>query len=516
MSAHWTHLVAMPIVLPVMAAGVLLLVERAGIGLQRAIALLATLAQAGVALALLVQADAGAVTAYLVGDWPARLGITLVLDRLAALMLLTSSLLGLAGVAYACAGWDRRAAHFHAFYQVLLMGLAFAFLTGDVFNLFVAFEVLLIASYGLMLSGGRGPRMRVGLHYVAFNIAASTLYLFAVGLLYGLLGALNMAELAVRVAVAPAENLPLIAAAGGMLLVVFWAKAALFPLALWLPGAYTRTPAPAVVLFAIMTKLGVYCVLRVHGLVFGPDAGPLAGFAWDWLLPAAALGLALSALGVVAARSLRQLAAYLVVGSAATLFLAIALDVEGTIAAGLYYLPQSSFAAAALFLLADLVRRRRGAAGDGLDRLATLRDGGVLGAAFFVLAVVLVGLPPLSGFLAKLALLPAVPAAHAAWVWPLVLGASLLALLAMARAGAQVFWRQPRDAAPAAPRPLRPAEWAPVAMLLALCVAMSVFAAPALRYAGDAAAQLADAEAYRAAVLEARSRVRSNELEVAR
>ena len=497
MISHWP---ALPIVLPLLLAGVLVLVEKRGIRLQRVIGLGGGLALLALACWTLLRTAEGEIAVYLLGNWEARIGIALAVDRLTALMLFTTALLGVAGLIYACAGWDRRSPHFHALFQVQLMGLNGAFLTADLFNLFVFFEVLLIASYGLMLSGGRGPRLRAGLQYVAFNITASTLYLFAVGLLYGLLGALNMAEMAQRIASAPAGNLPLIAAAGGMLLVVFLAKAALFPLSLWLPETYARTPAAVVALFAIMTKLGVYAVLRVYSVLFGADAGELAGYVWPWLLPAAAAGLALAALGALAATSLRRLAGYLVVASAATLFIAISVDSTAALAAGLYYLVHSSLAAAALFLIADMVKRQRREAGDNLRGLDHLPQRGRLGAVFVLTAIALIGLPPLAGFIGKLSLLAALPASVASWAFPLILLSSLLTLVALANAGSQLFWRQPEDVAPASRRPRR-AEWAAVLLLIGAGIALAVGGGPALRYTAEAAEQLRSPTQYIDALL---------------
>jgi multicomponent K+:H+ antiporter subunit D len=495
------HLPVLPVVLPLLAAGILLLLERSGIGLQRVIAIAASSLQVLVALLLIIAADTGQVAVYLLGNWPAQLGIALAVDRLSAIMLVSTALLGLAGLVYATSGWDRRAPHFHALFQLLLAGLNGAFLTGDLFNLFVFFEVLLIASYGLLLSGGRGVRMRAGLHYVVFNIAASTLYLFAVGLLYGLLGALNMAEMSLRIAAAPAENLALIKAAGGLLLVVFCAKAALFPLYLWLPETYARAPAPVVALFAIMTKLGVYAVLRVYTLLFGDDAGQLAGFAWDWLLPAGAAGLLLASLGAIAAASLRSLTAYLVVASAATLFIAVAVATPAAFGGALYYLLHSTFITAALFLIADLIRRQRLRAGDSLRKLDRIRAPALLGTLFFIAALSLIGLPPLSGFIGKVALLSAI---DAGWIWALLLASSLLALIALAHAGSQLFWHRAQEVAdaPVPPAPHR-AELAAVMLLLGLGIGITVAAQPVLRYTLAAGAQLAAPEGYRNAVLQA-------------
>ena len=459
-------------------------------------------------MALAARVDGGIPLVYLVGDWPARLGIALVADRLGALMVLVTVLLAVPCLLHACGGgWDRRVPHFHALFQLQLAGLSGAFLTGDLFNLFVFFEVLLIASYGLLLGGGRGARMRAGLHYIAFNITASTLFLIALGLLYGMTGTLNMAEMALRVAALPAGDVPLVRAAAGLLLVVFCAKAALLPLHLWLPQTYARAPAAVAALFAVMTKVGVYAVLRVYALVFGTQAGPLAGWAWDWLLPAGIATLALAALGAVAARGLRMLAGYLVIASAATLFVAIALATPDAVGAGLYYLVHSTFAAAALMLLADAARRA------GVTRRAAPA------LAYVVVAVSIAGLPPLSGFIGKALLLQAVPPQQTVAVWAAVLGASLLMVVALARAGVRAFWepagRAPStaDVEPAAP-PADPARtpW-PQSLALALLVgygvALAVAAAPVQRFARAAAVQALEPAAGIEAVRATAPRVRA-------
>lgn len=509
------HLPVLPVVLPLLAGALLLLTERAGMSAQRALAAVAMLLQLGVAVLLLQSAASGEVSVYLLGDWPAQLGISLVIDRLSALMVVTTAVLGAAALLYAGSGWDRRALHFHALFQFQLAGLNGAFLTADLFNLFVFFEVLLIASYGLLLSGGRGPRVRVGFHYVVFNVTASTLFLVALGLLYGLLGVLNMHEMGARIAQAPVEQHGLILAAGGILLVVFGAKAALLPMYLWLPQAYARAPAPVAALFAIMTKLGIYAILRVYTLLYGEDAGALQGWAADWLLPAGAIALVLATLGTLAATSLRGMAAYLVVGSAATLFIVLGLDAAASTGPGLYYLVHSTFAAAALFLLADLIRRRRGSAGDSLKSLVPVPNRGLFGALYLLIAVSLVGLPPLSGFIGKFTLLASMENAQAAWLWPLILICSLLSLIAMARAGSQLFWKsggvqadEDSEGEEATSRPAR-VEVLAVAALITLGIGISLFANPMLRYGREAAQQVHSTQDYRRAVDAAAPRLRS-------
>ena len=496
-----SHLPLLPILVPLFAAALALFAEHRRFGMvpQRLIAGVSLAAQVLVAVCLLRAVADGTVMVYLLGDWPARLGISLMVDRLSAMLVLVSALLAVACLLHAGAGWDRRAPHFHAFFQFQLMGLNGAFLTGDLFNLFVFFEVLLIASYGLMLSGGRGDRMRAGFHYVSVNIAASTLFLMSLGLLYALLGSLNMAEMSTKIAQAPAADLPLIQAAAGLLLLVFCTKAALLPMYLWLPQTYTHAPAAVAGLFAIMTKVGLYAVLRVCLLLFGASAGALAGFAWDWLLPAGVITLALASLGVMAAVRLRALAAYLVLVSAATLFIAFALAREGTIGAGLYYLAHSTFAGASLFLIADLVRRQRGADGDRGDRGLPVPAKTLPGLMFLIAAVSLAGLPPLSGFIGKLVLLMAT--VEQRWIWAALLVSSFLVLVGMARAGTRLFWRMPPGAEPpassvAGTAPARKLETAATVLLLGYGVAMVLAAAPILDYTRAAAAQLLSPGAY--------------------
>ena len=500
-----TQLPILPILLPLLGGALSLLVEHRRIGtvVQRSVSWVFMAATLLAAMLLVARAGEGTVLVYLLGDWPARIGIALMVDRLSAMMVLATSLLGAACLLHACSGWDRRAPHFHALFQFQLMGLNGAFLTGDIFNLFVFFEVMLIASYGLLLSGGRGVRMSAGLHYVAFNITASTLFLVALGLVYGLFGTLNMAELAARVAVVAPGDLALAKATLGLLLVVFCAKAALLPLYLWLPEAYTRAPAAVAALFAIMTKVGIYAVLRVSSLMLGEDAGAMAGYGWEWMLPAAVGGLALATLGVLAASRLRVMVAYVVLVSASTLFIAFGLRSTGTVAAGLYYMVHSSFVAAALFLIADLVRRERGDAADALRAFPPAPGVRVMaGAMFLVGAASVAGLPPLSGFIGKTLLLQAVPEADIRWVWPALLGSSMLVIVGLTRAGTRIFWKPvAADALVAAtPQPargrLRLPETAATMLLLSYGIAMAVVPGPVATYARATAEQLLAPQTY--------------------
>ena len=360
------HALIVPVLLPAACAVLMLLAGDERIRLQRALALLACAGLAVVALGALGHTSAGAITVYRLGDWPAPFGIALVLDRLAALMLGLTAVVAIAALVAAMTGpepWDRRGRFFHALFQFQLMGLNGAFLSGDLFNLFVFFEVLLVASYCLLLHG-RGPeRLRAGFHYVAVNLAASALFLLAIAALYAVTGTLNLADLALAVPRLGSANVPIARAAALVLLAVFAVKAAVFPLHLWLPRAYVAAGPPVAALFAIMTKVGVYAIVRVYGLVFGPDAGGSALIAGPWLLAGAVATVALGAVGAFAATSLARMAAYLTVASVGTLLVGVAVFSTASLGAALYYLLHSTLALAALFLLVERIAAQRG--GDG-------------------------------------------------------------------------------------------------------------------------------------------------------
>ena len=491
------HLVVLPIVLPLLAAALLLaLAPRAGIA--RGLAFAATLALAGLSAALLALADDGAHRVYALGAWPAPYGIVLVLDRAAALMIAVAAAVALAALAAAMRGWDTRGRHFHALFQLQLAGLNGAFLTGDLFNLFVFFEVLLIASYCLLLHGLGLERLRAAVHYVVINLTASALFLVAVATLYGLTGTLNMADLALAVAALPEADAPLARAAGLLLFAVFAVKAALVPLQFWLPSAYGAACAPVAALFAVMTKVGLYAIVRVHLLVFGADAGA-ASLLDAPLMPLALATLGLGAVGALSATNLRGVAAHFTIVSAGTALAALALYSQAGIAAALYYMGHSSFAIAALFLVSGLFAAQRGADADRLGAGPALAQPALLGALLLVTALGVAGLPPLSGFIGKLLVLQASQGPAAPWVWSVVLGASLLAIVCLTRAGSLLVWNC-RPGPPQAPGAAA-AEIAPAAALVGCGVLMAAFAAPVHRYTDAAAAQLLAPRTYVEAVL---------------
>ncbi|EGV28992.1 NADH dehydrogenase (quinone) [Thiorhodococcus drewsii AZ1] len=498
-----SHLLILPLVLPLLAGTLLLLTRRwLSLDVRRAMNLTATLAQVALAILVLIQVDSGEILVYALGNWPAPYGIVLVGDRLAAWMLLVTSALSSFALLYAIQGTDRGSRHFHPLFQLQLFGLNGAFLTGDLFNLFVFFEVLLLASYGLLLHRGGAERTRAGLHFVALNLVGSTLFLFAAGTLYGTLGTLNLADMAVKVAETPTENLGLVRVGGLLLFGVFALKAAVAPLHLWLPATYAATSAPVAALFAIMTKVGVYCLLRIGTLVFGTDAGPVAGLYADWLLPLALATLILATLGTLAATGLRRQIGYLVLVSVGLLLTALALGSPDATAAGLYYLAHTTFATAAFFLLADLIANGRGSHADRLTPGPVIPAAGLIGGLFFVVALLVAGLPPLSGFVGKLLVLRATLETP---IWPglmaIILISSLLGIIALARSGSLLFLRAEGECSTEPSARPSASRIAPIMGLMGLCLALTIWADPILRFVTETAEQLLRPGYYIQAVL---------------
>ena len=501
------HLVIVPVVLPLVTGAATLLLDERRVTVKGTINLASTIMLIASAVALLRLVDTGSTQVYRVGDWPAPFGIVLVGDRLSAVMVLLASVLGLAALTFSLARWQRAGPRFHAIFQFLLMGVNGAFLTGDIFNLFVFFEVFLAASYGLALHGAGAARVRASLHYIAVNLTASLLFLIGASLLYGVTGTLNMADLAARVSTVAEEDRALLEAGSAILGIAFLVKAGMWPLGFWLPGTYAAASAPAGAMFAILTKIGIYVVLRMWLLFFGGESGISAGFGGDWLMIGGMLTLAFGAIGVLASQDMPRLASFTLIVSAGTLLAAIGMANPAVTTAALYYLVVSTLGVSAFFLLIELVERGRK---PGADMLAVTAEAfgevdeehepeeevgtaipatiAMLGLAFACCALLIAGLPPLPGFIAKFALLTAMlgpdPIPAAAWALLVLLTLSGLAsIIAMGRAGVRIFWgAEDRNV----PR-VRVVEMAPVALLLGLCIALTIWAGPAMQYLDDAA-----------------------------
>ncbi len=517
----WTqHLLIAPILLPMATGAALLLFDERRHRFKAGVNIASTLLLLILSIALLRIADIspgpGSLThSYAVGGWPAPFGIVLVLDRLSALMLLLTSVLAAASMTYSLARWHRAGPHFHTLFQLLLMGINGAFLTGDLFNLFVFFEVMLAASYGLLLHGSGPVRVRAGLHYIAINLVSSLFFLIGVSLIYGVIGTLNMADLAMRLVEAEPGNRALFEAGAAILGVAFLIKAGMWPLCFWLPPAYTAAAAPVAAMFALLSKVGVYVVLRLSLLLFGSDAGALTGFGSQFLLFGGMATIVFGAIGVLATQSMGRLASYNLLVSSGTLLAAIGMGDAAVISGALFYLVSSTLTVSALFLLIELVERAQepganlltvtmeaygdevDAEGDEEQEVGLIMPGAlaIVGVCFGCIALLLAGFPPLSGFIAKFALLAAMfnpdglggeaGIGGPTWVFAaLVILSGLAALISLLRTGIRTFWA-PVEAV--MPRVLV-VEAAPIIVLIVACVVLTVQGAPLLRYT-DAAAQ---------------------------
>jgi len=525
-----THLIVAPIVLPLVTAAVLLLFDERKRKLKMAINSISTLGLIAIAITLAGMASDKAPDAlvYLIGNWPAPFGIVLVLDRLAALMLMLTSLLGMASLSFALAQWHKASPHFHTIFQLLLMGLNGAFLTGDLFNLFVFFEVMLAASYGLALHGSGPARVKAGMHYIAVNLVASSLFLIGVSLIYGVTGTLNMADLAQRIPQVAAEDRMLLEAGAAVLGVAFLVKAGMWPLNFWLAPTYTAAAAPVAAVFAIMSKVGIYVLLRLSPLMFGIGAGSSYGFGNDWLYFGGMVTLAFGLIGVVASQAMGRLASYSILVSSGTLLAAIGSGNTAMTGAALYYMVSSTLTIAAFFLLIELIERGQDAAANVLavtmeaygddeeeedeDEIGAVLPAtlAVLGTFFGICAILLIGLPPFSGFIAKFLILAAVfngdgptpqlamPVSPASWALvALLLLSGLSALIAMTRTGIRTFWASLEGNVPR----VLVREVVPIAGLLAICLALTIAAGPAMRYMDETARSLHNPASYISSVL---------------
>src|SRR5688572_1861441 len=503
MSSWIDHLVIMPVLVPLVAGALMLLLDERRHGLKAAIGLASLALQLATAVALLSRADTADARVYALGNWPAPFGVVLVADRLSAMMVLLAAILGIAALVFSLARWHRAGPRFHSLVQFLLMGLNGAFLTGDLFNLFVFFELLLAASYALALHGSGTARVRESLHYIVINLTASLFFLIGAALLYGVTGTLNMAALALRIPEVPAEHRVLVEVGAAVLAIAFLVKAGMWPLGFWLPSTYAAASAPAAAMFSILSKVGVYAVLRLWLLLFGGSEGA------ELLLYGGIATIAYGVTGMLASQTLGRLAGFNLLVSSGTLLAALGAGHAGATGPALYYLVVSTLGSAAFFLLIELVERARtpgadvlavtaAAFGVGDEEMEPEHETGVaipatmalLGLSFACCALLAAGLPPLPGFLAKFALLAALlapdPVPGVAWALLVLLTLSgLAAVVAMGRSGVRIFWGTTTS-----PPRVRLIEMAPVAVLLALCLALTVTAGPAMDYLNDTAQAL--------------------------
>ncbi len=515
LTLDWSrHLVILPVLLPLLCGALLATLTQGRHRLKFAVAYISVLALLANALALAWLADGswpGGIGVYLAANWSAPFGIALVADRLSALMLVLTALLGLAALHYAQPRWSRIGVHFHSLFQFLLMGINGAFLTNDLFNLFVFFEVMLASSYGLVLHGYNVARLRASMQYIAVNLVASLLFLIGVAMIYAVTGTLNMADLAGRVPGLASTDAGLLKAGVAVLALAFLAKSAMWPLGFWLPTTYAAASPPVAVMLALMTKVGAYVLLRIWLMVFSDSAGELSRYGYDALLWGGMATIVFGAAGMLATDTAGRMAGYAAIVSSGTLLSVIGYGQPLLVTAGLYYYLASTLAIAAFVLLIELFDRIRtpGAAMLALtmeafaveDAPAEPKGRGVpaamafLSLAFLACALIIAGLPPLSGFVAKFGMFHALinpgpgvaPIGATGWTLiALVFGSGLIAIVSLMRFGVRTFWASEVLAPPA----LHPSEALPVAGLLLASVLMTVQAQPLFAYLARASADI--------------------------
>ncbi|MDC5513213.1 monovalent cation/H+ antiporter subunit D [Acinetobacter baumannii] len=513
------HTPIFSILIPAFTAFILLLLGNPGAGAlkddwrqpwRRGISLISAIAGLITAIVYLSYASTGQITVYQLSEWSAPFGIVLVLDRLSAFMLALTYALAVPVLWYASDNWDTRGRYFHAMVHFLLMGICGAFLTGDLFNLFVFFEILLMASYVLLLHGQGKPRFQLGVHYVIINLLASALFLIGLGMIYGSVGSLNMADVSRLIPTLEADQHKLAVAGSLLLFVVFGIKAAMLPVGFWLPKTYAVASTPVAAIFTIMTKVGIYSILRVNGTVF--DDALSQEILKSWLLP---IGLITSLYGVIAAIGadrLRRFVGFMVLSSIGTLLTAIAMSNTQAWSGALYYLVHSTLIGAAFYLFCGWITSQRGDFKDHLKVAPRIKQEKAAMLTYFLIAMMMAGLPPFSGFLGKVFILQAtVEASYQGWIIGVVLVVSLLSIIALTRVGFILFWR----ASPPEEDPIHPAyilyralpERAPprndqvIYLLLAGLIAYVVFAAPIQHYTLSTAQQIQDHALYQHSIL---------------
>ena len=441
----------------------------------------------------------GQITVYNLSEWSAPFGIVLVLDQLSAMMLVLTYALAAPVLWYASKEWDQRGRYFHAMSHFLLMGICGAFLTGDLFNLFVFFEILLMASYVLLLHGQGKARFQLGIHYVTINLLASAFFLIGLGMIYGSVGSLNMADVARLMPLLEGDQHRLAVAGGFLLFVVFGIKAAMLPVGFWLPKTYAVATTPVAALFTIMTKVGIYAILRINGTVFDDELSHR--ILMSTLL---FIGIITSLYGVIGAfgtERLRRFVGFMVLSSIGTILIALSLNNEEAWAGALYYMVHSTLIAAAFYILCGWITSQRGSFKDHFKVAPQMKQQTLVSIVYFIIALMLAGLPPFSGFFGKVFILQATAdSPYQLLIIITILLVSLLSILALVRVGFVLFWRstKPEDdmakdeyyeyqALPSS-APLRNDRV--IYILLAGLMGYVIFAAPIYQYVHNTATQI--------------------------
>jgi multicomponent Na+:H+ antiporter subunit D len=495
-----TALVVLPVLLPLLAAGLCMVFGRSR-AVQRAVALAALATSAVASVVALVAVDRDGTVVVDAGGWGAPIGVVLVADRLATIMLAIATVTLLLVLVYAIGqpGAERHHVGFQSAYMVLAAGVALSFLTGDLFTMFVAFEMMLTASYVLMTLGGTHDQVRSGMTYVVISLVASVLFIAALALLYTATGTVNLADLSERI---PGLAPGLQTALALLLVVVFGIKAAVFPLFFWLPDSYPTAPSPVTAIFAgLLTKVGVYALIRTQLLLFPDSARPATVMLWI-----AGLTMVVGVLGAVAQNDLKRILSFHIVSQIGYMVMGLALFTVAGVAAAVYFIVHQVVVKTALFLTGGLVEHVGGSS--RLDRVGGLMGTApVLAALFLLPALSLAGFPPMSGFIGKFALFDAGVGSAELWVVSAGVVAAFLTLFSMTKIWVGAFWN-PRENEPQA-TPHEPGRWggpllmvAPTATLVLLTVAIGLWSGPIYDLMTRTAEGLLDPSIYRSEVLD--------------
>jgi multicomponent Na+:H+ antiporter subunit D len=488
-------LLVLPLLIPLLTAIACLLLwsQRPA---QRWLSLVSAAGLLGVALGLLRSVWQDGIQVAQMGNWPAPYGITLVADLFSAMMVGLAGLIGLAVAIYSLASMDARRESFgyYPLLHILLLGVCGAFLTGDIFDLYVWFEVMLMASFVLLALGGERAQLEGAIKYVTLNLMSSALFLAAVGILYGVVGTLNMADAAVLLSEVTQPGL--VTTLAVLFLVAFGIKAAIFPLFFWLPASYHTPPVPVSALFAgLLTKVGVYSLLRVFTLLFRQDVA----YTHTLILILAGFTMVVGVLGAAAQSEFRRILAFHSVSQIGYMIMGLGLLSPLALAGSLLFMIHHSIVKANLFLVSGIVYRLQGSY--QLKKLGGLYySSPAVAILFLVVAMSLAGLPPLSGFWAKLALVTAGLQAGQYAIVAAALAVSLLTLFSMTKIWAEAFWKrapEPQISSTSLPFLLV----LPVGFLALLAVALGLAVQPLLTLTEHAAAQLLDPAGYIGVVL---------------
>ncbi|MBZ0109443.1 MAG: Na+/H+ antiporter subunit D [Candidatus Scalindua rubra] len=491
-------LIVLPILIPFATAIASLFVRR-WILAQRILGVAGAAGLLGAALALLKMVEGDGIQAVQIGNWPAPYGITLVADLFGAIMVTLAGLMGFAVAVYSLASMDAQREKFgyYSLLHIMLMGVCGAFLTGDLFNLYVWFEVLLISSFVLMALGGERAQIEGALKYVTLNLISSALFLAGIGILYGKIGTLNMADLAYKLSLEPQSNL--INSSAMLFLIAFGIKAAIFPLFFWLPDSYHTPPVAVSAIFAgLLTKVGVYVMIRAFTLFFVQDVG----FTHTLILVLAGLTMVTGVLGAVAQNEMRRLLSFHIISQIGYILMGLGLFRVLALAGAIFFILHVSIVKVALFLVSGVVERLRGTG--QLKELGGLyRAYPCLAVLFIIPAMSLAGIPPLSGFFAKLALVKAGLEMEQYAIVITALGVSLLTLFSMIKIWGEVFWKpEPTKSeyiGSEQPQILKKSQilfLSPIVLLAFLAVLFGLAAEPFFTLATRAAEQLLDPSEY--------------------